>query len=176
MPQYEACAPGYVLIVRDEKVEYHNGQKIILKPVLKVDFGIYGQSGTATDDKDSPITQFGGRMLVADVRGGFIDTDEMAQRERWDDEDKAAILFALNDAATNRYNPAFGEVTLYSPPKLSPPWPAYDDQDVEQILVIAEQTGLIEAAISYEARTAKRSELVEALRDLVTQHEELSAA
>lgn len=43
------------------------------------------------------------------------------------------------------------------------PWPTYDNDSPEQIILIAKATGLVEAALSYESENAKRIEVLKGL-------------
>lgn len=175
--QFKATAPGYVLHVRDEEAVWSGDKKRIIKPVLTIDFGEYGPAGPALGEQDAPmISPFGNRYSIADVRGGFIDTDVLAEQNRWSIDDKAEIEDALMDAATNQYAPAFGDITLYETPKPKAPWSTYDTMSPAAIVKTAAETGFEPEALLYEQLTKKRPEVTTALEELLSQAEELTAA
>jgi hypothetical protein len=164
--------------VRDEIAEYYpDGRKRLVKPVLTVDFGSYGPARAIAGEEGHPVRTFGGVELMAtDVRGGFIDTDVMAQTQHWDADDKAAIEARLEEACTNPYAPGYGDITRYEHPKPVAPWPTYDEMDAERITEMATELGLSGQALFYEQMTLKREEVMDELTASIERAQELTAA
>ncbi len=99
----------------------------------------------------------------------------MAEKLRWTKEDKDLVESELENACTNPYAPAYGDITRYEAPKVEPPWPSYDDQTVEKVIATATVTGLVSEARQYEALTKNRAEVMAALEKLLVQDEALVA-
>lgn len=85
----------------------------------------------------------------------------LAQEENgWTDEERELVEQKLLDS------PHYGsDHRVIEKEPAARPWPTYDGDSVEQIVMIARATGLVEASIEYELENAKRSEVIDALRE-----------
>lgn len=179
IPQYIAN-PGYCLFIREPITKMIGNREVVDKPALAIHFGQISMTTTAEHGDGSPVMQDGGfggaHILNADFTSGLFDTDEEADKQRWSADDKKLVEETLKDAVENPNSPAWGDIEKYEPPKPRAPWSTYDNQTPAQIVKLADEVGLVSEAYQYESLTKKRAKLLEDLRSLLTQEEELTAA
>lgn len=167
--------PGYCLIVRDATYKMVGNREVLDKPTLAIYFGnIHGASSAQHRTQEGSL--MGHHVVTADFSSGLYDVEEEAQANRWSPEDKQLVEDQLEEAVTNRYHPAYGDIKRYEPPKVNPPWPAYDDAEPAMIVRVADETGMVSEAFQYESLTQKRPAVLGPLEKLLTQEEELTAA
>lgn len=184
--QYTSKNPGLQIIVRDEIADYSvPGQKRVIKPVLVVEFGQYGDAwnpGERTPDGGviAQRHEFGNAIEFADFRGGFIDLEQMIEQKKleklWDDEDAEMVRSTLEFICDNPDSPYGNRVQRHIPQAPSPPWPTYDDMHESAIAEQAQILGLLPAAIIYERATHNREALVAQMEEMANALEALSAA
>jgi hypothetical protein len=184
--QYVSQNPGLQVIVRDEIADYSvPGQKRVIKPVLVVEFGQFGSAwnpGERTSDGGviAQRHEFGNAIEFADVRGGFIDLEQMIAQKKmeklWDDEDAEAVRNTLEYICDHPESPYGNRVQRHVPQAPTAPWPTYDDMHESAIAEQAQLLGLLPAAIVYERATHNRETLVAQMEELAQAQEALSAA
>lgn len=90
---------------------------------------------------------------------GF-DSDEAQKENDWTDEERVLVEKKLLES------PHLGSDHIeLKPVPVAIPWPTYDRDTVEQVVMIARATGLVEQALKYEAQNANRAEVLEALSE-----------
>jgi hypothetical protein len=149
---------GYIAWVREEDRQYFpDGNYRVKRPALFADFAEEAIDETYRGQEGEPD-------YVAMRGGGFFDTDVAAKRHGWNDEEKKAVEERLLEIAD-----ASEDVRVYEPAKPIPPWPNFDSQEPDMIVLVASSTGLANAAIVYEQRTEKREDLIAQLQEVAEQ-------
>ena len=138
-----------------------NGEREQSEPAIMAEFGDFSLSPNEFQDSEG--------IARADIRGGAFDLDEAASHFGWDEDTRETIarkmLRALED-------PSFRDFWLYETPIPVPPWPTYEENDVEEIPTVAKAAGLVIPALNYERATLNREELVEKLQALADEDAE----
>jgi hypothetical protein len=161
----------------DEQVAFNaDGQKRVIRPYICADFGDPSLEHSASFGEEVYISDIDGeRSPVADIRGGIYDTDAAARVHGWTDAEKEQVEAKLLSMCPN--NPdgevhhrtmiGYGDVEIYEPPVLSPPWPKYEEAKPAQIPAMAEAFGCVNEALTYEQRRPEsRPEVVAELEKL----------
>lgn len=86
---------------------------------------------------------------------------EKAQAENgWSDEERELVEQKLRES--HHYGSDHIELV---PQPAALPWPTYDNDGAEQVVLIARATGLVEEAIAYERENRNRDEVLVALKE-----------
>lgn len=140
-----------------------SGEREQLEPAIMAEFGDFSLQGNEFQDAEGAPR--------ADIRGGAFDLDERAAFYGWTEDQREAVarkmLLALRD-------PTFRDFTLYEPPVPVAPWPNYDEMKTTKIPQIAEDLGLVGAALAYEQATHNRTSVINALEAKVQKEEEVA--
>lgn len=127
-------------------------------PALWAEFGVYG-SQYRYQDPDTGREEIG-----SDFRGGYFNLDEQAREKGWSDDEKEIVArHMLRLADSGR-----GQFTLYSKPKVGPPWPTYDQTHHSKIVDLAQSLGLLSESLLYEEQEKQRPSVIEGLRAALT--------
>jgi hypothetical protein len=137
-------------------VELHN------HPGIYAEFGILGAEQTIVNPETGEVT------TSADIRGGFFDSDEAAERLGWDDDLKSSAETVLRREA--QQSPYLLEeiVPVHVPAAI--PWPTYDTFTPEIIIRLAPELLLVPETVAYEREHLNR---VDVLAPLLALLEEL---
>jgi hypothetical protein len=129
------------------------------KPGVYAEFGVLGPEQTIVNPETGEVT------TSADIRGGFFDSDEAAERFNWDAEMKETVEMVLRRELQRR--PEFGEEILpvHVPAEL--PWPTYDAFEPEQVVRLAEELQLVGPTVAYERENLQRADVLVPLLSLL---------
>jgi len=92
-------------------------------------------------------------------RVAVYDTDIEAALHDWDDEFHALVKERLRAKAV--MSP--GDLAIVEDDVAPLPWPTYDSDDVEEIILIAQRLNLVEVVRAYEKDNAARTAILEGL-------------
>lgn len=106
--------------------------------------------------KGLPIDRDTEQFFSPRSRISGFDSFQAQQAEGWTDEERQLVEQALLNSAHNGSD----HVQLV-PEAAVIPWPTYDTDSPEQIVLIAKATGLVEATLAYESENAARAEVLE---------------
>jgi hypothetical protein len=123
-------------------------------PALWAEFGVYGGEYTYED----PMT--GATEIGSEFRGGYFDLDAQAAQKGWDDNEKEIVARHM----LTMLNKSWVQFTLYDAPKVSAPWPTYDETHHSKVVDLAKTLGLVSEALLYEEQNKNRPSVVEGLR------------
>lgn len=93
------------------------------------------------------------------TRVSIYDTDIQAKLLGWDDDFKALAEERLRAAAQR----SPGDLVVIEDQSAPLPWPTYDTDDADEIVVIAQRLGLVDVVRAYEKENAGRSSVLEGL-------------
>lgn len=161
MALYRSPHKGFIQNVHKGTPERHPTTADIIGwkiPRLVADFGSLGGEQTIVN----PET--GGHVQVADIRGGFFDSQEAQERLGWQDEWREMVERKLDEVAASRPDYVQKVVPVHVPAPL--PWATYNEQTAEEIIELAPRLRLIAESLRYERENEARSELVAALEGL----------
>lgn len=88
------------------------------------------------------------------------DTVQAQEENEWTDDERLLVEKTL----LNSPHKGSDHIELKAEPAVIP-WPTYDGDKLEQIVMIARATGLVEAALKYERENANRAKVIEALSE-----------
>jgi hypothetical protein len=122
------------------------------RPGVYAEFGVLGPEQTIVNPETGEVT------TSADIRGGFFDSDEAAERFGWDAEMKETVETVLRRELQKR--PEYGEEVLpvHVPAEL--PWPTYDAFEPEMIARLAPELQLVPQTIAYEREHLQRADVL----------------
>lgn len=123
--------------------------------MLIAEFGVYGGEFTYID----PVTET--TEVGSEFRGGWFDLDVQAEQKGWESFEKEIVARHMIRMA----NSGKAKFTLYSAPKLTAPWPTYDDMHFSKIVEFASALGLVGEALAYEEQNNNRKSVVSGLRE-----------
>lgn len=126
--------------------------------MLVAEFGVYGSEYTYID----PLTET--TETGSDFRGGFFDLDAQAAEKGWDEREREIVAHHMLKMVRS----GNAKFTLYSAPKVSAPWPTYDETPYGKIAELATPLGFVAEALSYEEQTKNRKTVVAELREALT--------
>jgi hypothetical protein len=123
--------------------------------------GIWANFGKLGDEYQFTNPETGEMMTGATITGHFFDTEEEAREHDWDDDTKEMVerkLLGLCRREPSRIKQVEREIA-----RAAAPWPTYDDADADQVVALASQLGLVEAALAYERENRARPAVLDAL-------------
>lgn len=100
----------------------------------------------------------------------LCEMDVMAANQEWGEGQRESVSRAIEQQMND---PSFRDMWVHVAPKPPLPWPTYDETHHNQIPVIAQATGMIEAALAYEQRGREggpRPSVEQKLRELQEGH------
>lgn len=148
---------GHQEFCRSEKKVYAvDGTVIDVIPALVAEFAAVGP-------EYDYVRPDGETDKAATRWGGFFDLDEQAAVKGWGDEEKEIVARHMLRQVERR-TPDF---SLYSKPKLDPPWPTYDEMDAEGVVSLAEAAGHVGEALAYEKENQARSGVIKPLEAIL---------
>lgn len=106
----------------------------------------------------------GADQTAPDIRGHFFDLDQQAEEKGWDKQEREIVARHMLRMAERRPG---GDFSLWSKPAIAAPWRTYDETAADQIATVAQATGYIAEALSYEQENANRKPVVTALEALL---------
>ena len=147
---------AYQVLVRSKRDIWDASGSVIIDtvPALTVEFAKHFGEFDYTDDS-------GATRKGADIRGHFFDLDAAAEENNWSDTDKELVRTALLLLCQK----APGDLWVHETPRANAPWPTYDTTHHNKIPVIAEDTGTIDDAITYESQNKNRDSVIAALEE-----------
>lgn len=122
------------------------------KPGVYAEFGVLGPEQTIVNPETGQVT------TSADIRGGFFDSDEAAERLGWDADLKETVEMVLRRELQRR--PEFGEEILPVAVPAEPPWPTYDMFEPEIIVRLAPELQLVPQTVAYEREHLNRVDVL----------------
>lgn len=150
--------------VRSSSRQFHpiTGVEIGTTPAIRAEFGILGDETTIINPEN------GQPVAVADIHGGFFDSEAARDQYGWSPEEHDTVLAVLRRTARERPDLCEEVVPVHVPAER--PWVNYDDTAYNKIAEIAQLTDNIGNAIRYETenlnRAAVLADLHNALNDL----------
>jgi hypothetical protein len=160
---------------------YPDGQREMISPPGGAEFDLGLQSVPEfipEDDEGNPVTTapvlgmenyHSMSNVWADIRGGAFDLDAAAAHYNWTDEQRDMAALKLLKMALD---PRETRVTLFEPAPPNPPWPTYDQlTNYLEIAKLADDLGLLDAALTYEMYTKKRKGVLDAIQARRQAHE-----
>jgi hypothetical protein len=73
--------------------------------------------------------------------------DQMVREQEWTPED---CTYAMRHVATMLADQRYTDMWVHVKPKITPPWPTYDETHPKQIHTVAQAVGLVREALAYE--------------------------
>lgn len=142
--------------------------------IIRPRVDILASSGVKTDEIRELIAEFGthnpeyvwedgdGHSHTApDIRGHFFNLDQKAEQDDWTQEEVELAAKKLLYAC-DRFP---GDIWLHSRTPAARPWAKYDDTPYGQIVGLAEATGTVAEALTYEQENKKRKSVVDGLTE-----------
>lgn len=103
----------------------------------------------------------------------LCELDDMARNQEWTPDHRVHVEGALD---RHFGDPSFRDMWVHKAPKIAPPWPTYDATHHNQVAVIAQATGMVTEALTYETRGREpRPSVVEKLQELLSGPGEVDA-
>lgn len=169
--QFQSKASAYQVLIRPELKKWSPDGMVLLDtiPALTAKFGDPGPEYRY----QNPLT--GEWDVTVQGRGHFFDSLAAQEENGWTDDEREMVEKVLVGLCNK--TPEY--IWLYEEAKHPAPWPTYDTTHHNQIPVLAEQLGLVDAALAYERQNKERPAVIEKLEALVAQdqaEEELTAA
>jgi hypothetical protein len=128
-------------------------------PGIYAEFGILGAEETIVNPETGEVT------TSADIRGGFFDSDEAAERLGWDADLKATAEAVLRREAQK--TPFMLEEVLPVPVAAEKPWPTYDEFEPEIVVRLAPELRLVPETVAYERENLNRVDVLAPLLALL---------
>jgi hypothetical protein len=154
---------GFRQKIRAPWSHYHpvTGVELENHPGIYAEFGVLGAEETIVNPETGEVT------TSADIRGGFFDSDEAAERLNWDDDLKTSAETVLRRHF--QQVPEHGEeiVPVHVPAQI--PWPTYDEFDPETVVRLAPELKLVPETIAYEREQLNRVDVLAPLLALLEQ-------
>jgi hypothetical protein len=152
--------------IRSPHSTYHpvTGVPLENHPGIYAEFGVLGAEETIVNPETGEIT------TSADIRGGFFDSDEAAERLGWDADLKETAETVLRREAQK--TPFMLEEVLPVAVPAEKPWPTYDEFEPEIIIRLSPELRLVPETVAYEREHLNR---VDVLAPLLALLEELPA-
>jgi hypothetical protein len=107
----------------------------------------YVVKGPIQDEWRDGIPVRRAKHLILEFDRYLLIMDDLVREKEWDDEDKLYILRQLNYELGR---PQFVDFWEHKMPVPNAPWPNYNDTPENQVITIAQATGLIAEALRYE--------------------------
>jgi hypothetical protein len=147
--------------IRSPWSQHHpvTGVELQNHPGIYAEFGIPGAEETIVNRETGEVT------TSADIRGGFFDLDEAAERLNWDDDLKESALQVLRREAQKSPYLLEEIVPVHVPAAI--PWPTYDDFDPETVVRLAPELKLVPETIAYERENLNRVDVLAPLLALL---------
>ncbi len=89
------------------------------------------------------------KIIVLAFDRYLCELDVMARNQEWGEGERAAVDGQLSRQLAD---PQFRDAWVHEAPKPAKPWPSYDETHHNQVAGIAQATGTVESAITYETR------------------------
>lgn len=157
---FRSRATAFQVLVRPEKKIYANDVEVDRIQPLTAEFAVHGPEFQWLEGEGAD------GAMHTNIRGHFFDSVQQAEEKGWTEEERGLVETVVLNVCKQQP----GEVWLYSAPKVEPPWPTYDSTHHFKIPGLAEELGLLGAALVYEQQEKNREGVVKALE------EKLSAA
>lgn len=163
---------GLTMPLRDTETDYHprTGAVIKVNRALSVQFLSAGGAPDWAKEAVRGLAGWGqGIGLEEDPfsRVGMLDTDEEAERQNWNPEEKEFVDNALLKATSNGT-----EYVIANAPKTAKPWDKYDEfvgeDAVEKILYTIDLIGAVpQLVLRYEKENLNREDVKAAVETLI---------
>lgn len=157
---FKSAYADFQQIVRSEVINFHpaTGVEIGRIPMLIANFGRH------VDEYQTEDWLTGGTHEGAHIQGYFFDSNVAQEEKGWSDDEREAVEYSLQKTAKEQpYLVSLVEIEVIPAAK---PWPSYDEQTAKEIVSVAQATGLVEQALSYERENKGRSTLIIELEQL----------
>lgn len=176
---FGSTAAALQVPVRDRVPIYESGVLVGETKELVAEFGVLGPEVMHFDADGDPIHDMttGRQEQHADIIGHACDTESQAERKGWTADERRLVEKKL-EFMCEQFPSILWRISASAPVA---PWPTYEQAHHNKIPVLAEELGLVEAALEYERvrPDGTRPSVVEKLEELVgksTMVEELTAA
>lgn len=157
MALFRSPHKGFVQNVRSSSVIYHpnTGVELSRTPALRAEFGVFG----AEQPYMNPET--GEWTTVADIRGGFFDSEAAQVQNGWSDDERDTVEAVLRRYCSERPDLVQEIVAEHVPAPM--PWETYPDNAPVDIVTFAPKLSLVPEVVRYERENLARPEVLEPL-------------
>lgn len=120
--------------------------------------GVYAEFGILGAEESLVNPETGEMTTSADIRGGFFDSDEAAERLSWSPEIKESVEVVLRRTAQNTPFMVEEVVPVHVPAEI--PWPTYDNFDADTVVRLAPELELVGQTVAYEREHLNRVDVL----------------
>lgn len=161
MALFRSPHPGFVQNVRSSvTLRNSRGDPIGLEPALRAEFGLFGP------ERQILNPETGESITVADIRGGFFDSIQAQQQNKWSDEDREYVELILRQVAEQR--PDYVQEVVAVRVAAPLPWATYGTlTDCKEIVELAQRLSLVPETIRYERENLQRSDVTAPLEGVL---------
>lgn len=154
---YRSPHKGFVQKVRSSVPIRHpqSGVEVDRIPSLRAEFGVFSPETTMVNPETGAFT------AVADIRGGFFDTEAAGNRNGWSEDDMTLVDLVLRKVCRERPDYVQEIVPVHVPAPL--PWATYGNADAQTAARLAVELGLVPEALRYERESLNRPDTIDAL-------------
>lgn len=154
---YRSPHKGFVQKVRSSVPIRHpqSGVEVDRIPSLRAEFGVFGTETSIINPETGAFQD------VADIRGGFFDTEATGARLGWSEDDMILVDLVLKKVCRERPDYVQEIVAVHVPAPL--PWATYSNADAQTAARLAAELGLVPEALRYERENLNRPDAIDAL-------------